>query len=439
MEPEAQNSESGGKLLAARSIRIRIAVASVAILGAGAFLAPRPSETGVSLPQELPAPLIEERVQQRERPFRGVQDAAALTVAYSVAIPGAVPPPQAARDDFSSISPLTRPAGFGVFVSDTHVLTHELALDGRSTAQLAAADDRRLDAQVAAYEPSTGLVLLQTSPAGRAPVTLATEPPVPGTLAVAVGRWDGRDIVIPVFVTSVGVDRYRVGAVNDALLAGMPLFNLDGELFAISAGDGRDGHAFSLPQATIRLAARASSGEPHGSLGIALQERPGTLTAVFGDEGVIVSDVVEGGPADAAGIQAGDVLLAVGDLEVESSDGAARALNSLAAGSTASLRLRRGGSLRTVETTPAPAYQVAALARDAADVRSPGPEARELFDRALLERAGIRGTAQVLSVNGRPPASRAQIERELRRSDRPAVLLLREGSSQFFAAIESTR
>jgi S1-C subfamily serine protease len=218
----------------------------------------------------------------------------------------------------------------------------------------------------------------------------------------------------------------------------MPVFNMAGELFAIAAPDDRAGRALPVRQAAERLLARASRGERRSSFGLTFQVPHGPLTERFGAEGVLIADVLPGGPGDAADIRAGDVLLAVGDAKVESADSAARALSTAAVGTPTTLRVRRGARVSDVEATPALAYEIAALSRSSRDVPA-GPEARVLFPAAVLEASAIPPAARIVSVNGRTVTTRAQVQRELRMARRPIPVLLRHGNNQFFAAVEPAR
>jgi hypothetical protein len=321
-------------------------------------------------------------------------------------------------------------------VSDTYVLTHSAALDGRSVADVSVGNGLTTAGQVVTYEPPTGLVLLQVQrPEGVTSAPFAVQAPTPGELAVAVGRSNERELAAPVFVTGVGPDDYTFGAVHDALLPGMPVFNLAGELLAISAPDGRTVRGLPVRQAAERMLTRAATGERRSSLGLGFQVPTGRLSETFGNEGVIISEVLPGGPGDAADIQVGDVLLAVGEALVDSAETAGRALSTAAIGTPITLRVRRGARVSDIQATPAFAYEIAALARSTVDVPA-GPEARVLFPAAVLEASAISPLARVVSVNGRALTTRAQVQRELRQARRPIPLLLREGNNQFFAAVE---
>jgi S1-C subfamily serine protease len=326
-----------------------------------------------------------------------------------------------------------------VFVSDTHVLTHTAALEGRSVADVSGGIGLTTPAQVVSYEPATGLVLLQLERSeGRTSAPMAVEAPTPGELAVAVGRSDDRHLAVPVFVTSVGPDEYTIGTSTDALLPGMPVFNLAGELFAIAAPDGRTVRAIPIRQAAARMLTRASSGERRSAFGLGFQTPAGRLMEAFGSDGVVISEVLPGGPADAAEIRVGDVLLAVGAVQIDSAETATRALSTAAIGTPTTLRVRRGTSVSEIRATPAVAYEIAALARSTGDAPQ-GPEARVLFPASVLEGSAIPPHARVVSINGRTLTTRAQVQRELRLARRPVPVLLREGKRQFFAAVEPAR
>jgi serine protease Do len=104
--------------------------------------------------------------------------------------------------------------------------------------------------------------------------------------------------------------------------SGGPLVNVRGEVvglntFILSPSGGNDGLGFAIPSATIRTAFRQF--KQFGQLrrqevGMSLQTITPEMAAGLGlarDSGVIVSDVWPRGPAEAAGLQPGDVLVAV--------------------------------------------------------------------------------------------------------------------------------
>jgi hypothetical protein len=189
------------KLLAGRAIKLRIALASGLVLAIGAWLAPRPAQTTLSAPQEHAAPLLEEQVQLREvsRPFLGVQDVALQAREQIVAILKPASHAVPSRNEPSTSA--TRVAGFGVFLR---------SMAGRRSI---CRSDRAARCLPRSWRtsPQPDSFFCRRRPE-------RTDAPAAGALAVAVGRSDERDLAVPVFVTSVGADRFTIGAVNDAIL-----------------------------------------------------------------------------------------------------------------------------------------------------------------------------------------------------------------------------
>jgi serine protease Do len=104
--------------------------------------------------------------------------------------------------------------------------------------------------------------------------------------------------------------------------SGGPLVNTRGEVvgvntFIMSQSGGSDGLGFAIPSATARTAFRQLKQYGHlrrQEIGMSVQTITAAMAAGLGlkkDHGVIVSDVWPGSPAQAAGLQAGDVLLFV--------------------------------------------------------------------------------------------------------------------------------
>jgi membrane-associated protease RseP (regulator of RpoE activity) len=241
-------------------------------------------------------------------------------------------------------------------------------------------------------------------------------------------------VAVPLFIGSAGRTRFTV---NAPVAPGMPIYTPAGELFAI-AGQPASREAFPVRDASERLRRQADTTGPSASIGVTLQDVSGELARVFAGPGAVVTAVVPGAPADQAGINAGDVVLALGDTTVTSAETAAAALAAARPNQPIVLRLRRMSRTTTTTVTPVTAYRVAALARSA-----PEPEALvtagAILPGAALGAHGIPHGAQLVAINGRPVPTLDAATRELRRVRPRAALLLRHDGRHFYAAIETPR
>src|SRR5439155_323524 len=93
-----------------------------------------------------------------------------------------------------------------------------------------------------------------------------------------------------------------------------------------------------------------------GWLGVKAIELTPSLRTFFGapeDAGILVSEVTAGSPAEAAGIQVGDTLFAVGEDRVGSTGELARLIMAAGVDNTLEIRLARNGGEIVVEATTA--------------------------------------------------------------------------------------
>lgn len=428
------------KLLGPFAIRLRLITASAVILVVGSALAPARENRAPSRTEERANPLIEEQLAATTASaaaFTGVASAARLPRAHVLEIR---PVRSAVLEHVRSDVP--QPAsialeGAAVMVSDGYLLTYAAALDGRLAVQVVTADGRAGDAVLAAYDPATGLVLLRTAPGLAPAAVLASAPPAAGSLAVAVGHAGGRPIARPAFVTLTGPGRVVVTPSGSGTAPGLPVFTVEGSLVGVIGAPG-SGEVVLASGVVDRLIASAAAGDVPRSFGLAVQRLDGVLTQVFGNRGVLVSDVVPGGPAALAGLESGDVLLAVGETGITSLDEARQALAAAALEPVATLRVLQRRRERAVEVKAASSYTTAHLAR-VDPARDAAISAGAVLRPPLLTALGLSAETRVLSVNGVPAATRAAADRALAARRPVDVLHVRDDRGAWFVAMERAR
>ena len=148
-------------------------------------------------------------------------------------------------------------------------------------------------------------------------------------------------------------------AVNEGNSGG-PLLNLRGEIVGINTAifsktGGNVGISFAVPSNTARQTLEsvlATGRAVRGYLGIVLREMSPALAAQLGasdPRGVIVEDIVSGSPAEAAGLEPGDIIRKIGGVAVPSLPDVRARLAELSVGAKTQIAIERRG--REIATT----------------------------------------------------------------------------------------
>ena len=229
------------------------------------------------------------------------------------------------------------------------------------------ADGQTFAGQVLGRHAGTGLAVVGAAGLG-APVAHTADEPRPGHLALAVGRtWSGGvfSTLAPVVVVggplrtgrSTEVARVvRVGLTPHGALTGGALVDGAGRVLGVITAMAIRGTTVVVPAAIAWSAARdvvAHGGARPGFIGVgsmavtlpARQRGEGPAT------GLLVTGVVPDGPADAAGMLVGDVIVAFGGAPVAEADDLLTLLRDHQPGQAAALSVIRGGASTTVAVT----------------------------------------------------------------------------------------
>lgn len=224
-------------------------------------------------------------------------------------------------------------------------------------------DGSEASAVLVGRDPTTDLALLRVSGASLTPPTWLEDSDLRvGQLALALGR-PGRTVQATLGVISALGDGWRTGAgglidryvQTDVVMypgfSGGPLVDVAGRVAGLNSSALARGVSVSLPTATVRRVAEAllAHGKVRrGYLGVSTQRirLSSAVAEQAGQEtGLLVNQVVEGGPAEAAGLFLGDTILAVAGEPVRHHDDLLAKLSGDRVGAAVPFRILRGGQV----------------------------------------------------------------------------------------------
>ena len=224
-----------------------------------------------------------------------------------------------------------------VYREDGLILTNEHVVRGHEDVQVSFADGQQVAGKVKAVDAVTDVALVQAERKGLPPATFETALPEVGSLAVVIGSPLGFENTVTAGVIS-GLHREIPGSASqgqslvdliqtDAPISpgnsGGAVVNADGEVIGISEAyippqAGAVSLGFAIPAATaVDVAGQlAEDGRAeHAFAGFVPAAITPEIAARLGVEttaGVLVAQIVQGGPADDAGIRQGDIVTAIG-------------------------------------------------------------------------------------------------------------------------------
>ncbi|MFI5314357.1 MAG: trypsin-like peptidase domain-containing protein [Myxococcota bacterium] len=281
-------------------------------------------------------------------------------------------------DEFFSrfMNPRTSTAqslGTGVIIDkDGFVVTNEHVLAGATQIRVGLSDGRQFDAELVGGDPASDLavVRIKTKDPLPTPKVGDSDDVMIGEGVIAIGNPFGLNSTVTTGVLSA-VNRsirgdgreYHGFLQTDASInpgnSGGPLLNMDGEVIGINTAilGNAQGIGFAIP---INRARRIVNdlirhGEVQATwLGFWLQELTPALQNAMGSQqatGVLVSNVFEGTPAAAAGIQRGDIVTLLDGSPVRSRREFYEIARSVTVGDRVKLQLDRSGKKVAVEVS----------------------------------------------------------------------------------------
>ncbi|WP_411816181.1 Do family serine endopeptidase [Hyphococcus sp. DH-69] len=284
-------------------------------------------------------------------------------------------PENAPRDDFDDGGTQSMQAqGSGFFIDNKgHIVTNNHVVAEADSVKIRLANGDEVDAEIVGTDPLTDLAVLKVKPIkGQAYVEFADDVNLRvGDWVVAVGNPFGLGgTVTSGIVSAIGgqnrenqyLDFLQIDAPINRGNSGGPTFDLKGRVVGVntaifSPNGGSVGIGFAIPARVAKdmVAQLIENGSvTRGWLGIQLQEVTNEIAAAIGlkdDKGVLVADVIDGTPAQKAGLRDGDVIIGIEGEEVETANALSRRVASFPPGKKIDVKIHRDGKIRNLTVT----------------------------------------------------------------------------------------
>ncbi len=273
---------------------------------------------------------------------------------------------------FGGIEPqqqVSQSLGSGVIVrANGIVVTNNHVVEGATEFMVVLNDRREYPAKVLLADPRTDLAVLQLQTKGGETfptLTLDDDRDLEvGDLVLAIGNPFGVGQTVTNGIISA-LDRTQVGGGDGSYIqtdaainpgnSGGALVGMDGKLIGVNSmilsGSGQSsGVGFAIPAALVsRVVAGAVGGETHlqrpwlGAKGDTVSSEIAKSLGMDRPEGVLVSDVYKGSPADTGGLKTGDVILSIDGTPVNDASALRYRINLMQLNQTADIKGVRAG------------------------------------------------------------------------------------------------
>lgn len=261
--------------------------------------------------------------------------------------------------------------GSGVIVSpDGYILTNNHVVEGADQIEVTLADGREAKATLVGRDPDTDLAVLRIGLTDLPVITFGNDTNAHvGDVVLAIGYPFGvgqtvtQGIISALGRTQLGINTFENFIQTDAAInpgnSGGALVDANGNLIGVntaifSRSGGSLGIGFAVPVSTARNVMQQLIGTGQvvrGWIGVEPQDVTDHLARALNlphPEGVVIVGVLRKGPADAAGVRPGDVVLDVNGKLVGNTGQLLNAVAALKPGSDAAIQVLRDGKSTTL-------------------------------------------------------------------------------------------
>ncbi|HZO43571.1 MAG TPA: DegQ family serine endoprotease [Methylomirabilota bacterium] len=374
-----------------------------------------------------------------------------------------------------------RAAGSGfVLNSNGFVVTNNHVVENASDIQVKLGDGRELPAKVVGRDAKTDLALLKVDATGLPVIPLGDSTALQvGEPVMAIGNPFGLEQTVTTGIVSatgrvIGSGPYDNFIQTDASInpgnSGGPLINARGEVIGIntaifSRGGGSVGIGFAVPSSLAKtvITQLADHGKvERGWLGVSIQPLTKDLAKNFkrdNTNGALVSSVIEGSPAEKAGLKAGDVIVEFNGKKVAKATDLPSLVADLTVGRDVPMVVVRDGSemrlnariARLEDETPAKvadAQEKGQLGLSVQPITPPvarelglkvkeGVLVRDVVEGGRAAEAGIRPGDVIVEINRQPVRTvedlKVRVDKQTK--NEPIVLLVNRDGQALYVAV----
>ncbi|MDB5861673.1 MAG: degQ [Ramlibacter sp.] len=265
--------------------------------------------------------------------------------------------------------------GSGVIISpEGFILTNNHVVEGATEIEVALNDSRKARAKVIGTDPETDLAILKIALDRLPVITLGNSDALQvGDQVLAIGNPFGvgqtvtSGIVSALGRNQLGINTFENFIQTDAAInpgnSGGALVDVNGNLMGIntaiySRSGGSMGIGFAIPVSTAKLVLEGIVKDgvvTRGWIGVEPADLSPELMETFGvkaKKGVLITGVLQNGPAAQAGVRPGDVVMQVSGKEVANVSELLSTVAALKPGSAAQFKLQRRDDSVDVTVTP---------------------------------------------------------------------------------------
>jgi serine protease DegQ len=266
--------------------------------------------------------------------------------------------------------------GSGVIVSkDGYILTNHHVIESADEIEVALSDGRHAKGRVIGSDPETDLAVIKIDlPGGPLPaITFGhSDQAHVGDIVLAIGNPFGVGETVTMGIVSglkrshLGLNTFENFIQTDAAInpgnSGGALVDVNGNLIGInsaiySPNGGSLGIGFAIPASTAKKIMEQiiqTGSVTRGWIGVGVQDLTPELAESFklkDTQGVLISEVMHGSPADKAGVKRGDILLMINDKPLTDSTTMLEVISAITPGNTVPLKLMRNQSEKVLQVT----------------------------------------------------------------------------------------